>query len=64
MPIKVRGPAPANDNAFHLGAPEVRTSRTSRGRAKVIYARSENVLLPLRFAARMPGWQVRPAGLS
>lgn len=61
MRIKVRGPAPANDNAFHLGAPLV---RTSRGRGRVIYARSENVLLPLRFAERMPGWRVRPAGVS
>jgi MFS family permease len=30
------------------------------GRADATYARSENVILPLRFACRMPGWQPQP----
>jgi len=49
----------ANDNAYFVGAPVV---RTPRGRSDATYARSENVILPLRFARRMPGWQPRAAG--
>jgi hypothetical protein len=47
----------ANDNAYFVGAPVVRTPRR---RSDATYARSENVILPLRFAERMPGWQPRP----
>lgn len=46
----------ANDNAYFAGAPVVRTPRC---RSDATYARSENVILPLRFAQRMPGWQPR-----
>ena len=45
----------ANDNAYATGRPVV---RVPRGRSDATYARSENVILPLRFAQRMPGWQV------
>jgi hypothetical protein len=48
----------ANDNAYFLGAPAVRTPRR---RPDATYARSENVILPLRFAQRMPGWRSRSA---
>jgi hypothetical protein len=44
----------ANDNAYATGRPVV---RVPRGRAEATYARSENVILPLRFARRMTGWQ-------
>jgi hypothetical protein len=44
----------ANDNAYTAGKPVV---RVARGRADATYARSENVILPLRFAQRMDGWQ-------
>ena len=48
------GDAPAaNDNAFFTGKPVV---RAPRGRADATYARSDNVILPLRFAQRMAGW--------
>ena len=43
----------ANDNAYTLGKPVVRVPRR---RADATYARSENVILPLRFAQRMAGW--------
>jgi len=46
----------ANDNAYTTGKPIV---RAPRGRVDATYARSENVLLPLRFARRMAGWQAR-----
>ena len=45
----------ANDNAYTMGKPVV---RAPRGRADATYARSENVILPLRFAQRMTGWQL------
>jgi hypothetical protein len=49
------GDAPAaNDNAYATGRPVV---RVPGGRAEATYARSENVILPLRFARRMTGWQ-------
>jgi hypothetical protein len=48
--------AAANDNAYTTGKPVV---RVPRGRADATYARSDNVILPLRFAQRMAGW--RPA---
>jgi hypothetical protein len=48
------GDAPAaNDNVYAMGRPVV---RAARGRAEATYARSENVILPLRFAQRMAGW--------
>jgi hypothetical protein len=47
------GARPANDNASVLGQAVV---RVPRGRSYAAYARSENVILPLRFAQRMPGW--------
>ena len=43
----------ANDNIYAAGKPVV---RAPRGRADATYARSENVILPLRFAQRMAGW--------
>ena len=53
------GDAPAaNDNVYALGKPVV---RAARGRAEATYARSENVILPLRFAQRMAGWSVGSA---
>ena len=58
-PTTISGTPAANDNAYHVGAPVV---RTPRGRSDATYARSENVILPLRFARRMPGWQPRAAG--
>jgi hypothetical protein len=60
------GNAPAaNDNAYTTGRPVV---HVPRGRADATYARSENVLLPLRFARRIAGWQAparssRPFGV-
>jgi len=45
---------PANDNATILDRPVV---RTPRGRSDATYACSANVILPLRFAERMPGWR-------
>jgi hypothetical protein len=48
------GDAPvANDNAFSFGRPVVRILRR---RPNATYARSGNVILPLRFAQRMAGW--------
>jgi hypothetical protein len=47
----------ANDNAYATGKPVV---RSPRGRAEATYACSENVILPLRFAQRMAGWQEKP----
>ncbi len=45
----------ANDNAYTMGRPVV---RTPRGRADATYARFDNVILPLRFAQRMTGWRL------
>jgi hypothetical protein len=53
----IASPPAANDNAYFVGAPVV---RTPRHRSDATYARSENVILPLRFAERMPGWHARP----
>lgn len=52
-------PAAANDNAYTMGKPVV---RVPRDRADATYARSENVILPLRFARRMTSW--RPGACS
>jgi hypothetical protein len=50
-------PAPAaNDNGPPFEKPVVRTPRR---RPDSTYARSGNVILPLRFARRMTGWNVR-----
>ncbi len=51
----------ANDNAYAMGRPVV---RVPRGRADATYARSENVILPLKFAQRMSGWQAEKCGVS
>jgi hypothetical protein len=53
-PMTIRDAPAANDNAYTAGRPVV---RVPRGRADRTYARSENVILPLRFAERMTGWQ-------
>jgi hypothetical protein len=45
---------PANDNASATDKPVVRAPRL---RPDATYARSENVILPLRFALRMAGWR-------
>jgi hypothetical protein len=42
-------------HADPLGKPIV---RLLRGRADATYARSGNVILPLAFAQRMPGWRL------
>jgi hypothetical protein len=51
----------ANDNAPSaelVGPPLVRALRRRPG---TTYARAGNVILPLRFAERMPGWRTLPA---
>ena len=58
--MTVRSAPAANDNAYVSGRPVV---RIPRGRSEATYARSENVILPLRFAQRMPGWSCAPASL-
>jgi hypothetical protein len=52
--MTIREAPAANDNAYSTGRPVV---CVPRGRADRTYARSENVILPLRFAQRMIGWQ-------
>jgi hypothetical protein len=52
--MKICDVAAANDNAYAMGRPVV---RVPRARTDATYARSENVILPLRFARRMTGWQ-------
>jgi hypothetical protein len=49
--------AAANDNAYTMGKPIV---RAPRHRSDATYARSGNVILPLSFAQRMPGWRRAP----
>jgi hypothetical protein len=56
-PTTISSTPAANDNAYFVGAPVVRTPRR---RSDATYSRSENVILPLRFAQRMPGWQPGP----
>jgi hypothetical protein len=58
-PVTIGSAPAANDNAYFVGAPVV---RTPRGRSQATYARSENVILPLRFAQRMSGWHSRSGG--
>jgi hypothetical protein len=50
----VAGARTANDNAFTFTRPIVRALRR---RPDETYARSANVILPLRFAENMPGWR-------
>lgn len=57
--LKICDAPAANDNAYTTGRPVV---RVPHGRADRTYARSENVILPLRFAQRMAGWQAGPEG--
>ena len=49
-PFVARAPRAANDNA----TPVVRAPRR---RPAATYAAAGNVILPLRFAERMPGWR-------
>jgi hypothetical protein len=51
------GLRPANDNARSSDAPVVRVPRR---RPRATYARSDNLILPLRFAELMPGWHPWP----
>ena len=49
----------ANDNGDGNGMPEVRPQvRVPMGRPEHAYAHQGNLILPLRFARLMPGWQV------
>lgn len=66
--MRIRATAVANDIATAdapAGAPEAPAGpplvRTLRRRPGVSYARSANVILPLCFAERMPGWRARRA---
>jgi hypothetical protein len=58
--MKLPDVPPANDNAYAFGKPVV---RVPRARTDATYARSDNVLLPLRFARRMTGWQAADGSL-
>ncbi|HLK91377.1 MAG TPA: hypothetical protein VKZ18_15875 [Polyangia bacterium] len=49
-PFAAPPPRPANDNT----TPVVRAPRR---RPEATYAAAGNVILPLRFAERMPGWR-------
>jgi hypothetical protein len=54
---------PANDNAGAATTGDVRpVVRVSRRRPDVPYATAGNVILPLRFAERMPEWAAVPPG--
>jgi hypothetical protein len=57
----VRTAPPANDNVppgERVGPPLVRALRRRPG---MTYATAGNVILPLAFAERMPGWRARAA---
>jgi hypothetical protein len=54
--MKLSGTA-ANDNTYSFERPIVRVLRR---RPRATYARSGNVILPLQFAERMPGWSSAP----
>ena len=57
----VRTTPAANDNvppSERVGPPLVRALRRRPG---MTYARAGNVILPLAFAERMPGWRARAA---
>ena len=49
--------APANDNGDSGTAPVV---TIPAHRPEQTYARSGNLILPLRFARRLAGWQISP----
>jgi hypothetical protein len=49
----IRAARPANDNA----PPTKPIVRGLRRRPGTTYASAGNVILPMRFAQRMPGWQ-------
>ncbi len=64
----IRAAAIANDNAPATAAPETPEPppgpplvRSLRCRPGVTYARAANVILPLAFAQRMPGWHATRA---
>ena len=53
--MRLRGmPDVSNDNAW-----EPPVVRTPAGRPEAAYARSENLILPLRFARQLPEWARR-----
>jgi hypothetical protein len=53
--MRLRGtPEVANDNPW-----EPPVVRTPAGRPEAAYARSENLILPLRFARQLPEWARR-----
>ena len=61
-----RGESPAPAPAEALGSPEQRPPgpplvRALRRRPGTSYARAGNVILPLAFAERMPGWRALAA---
>ena len=49
-PFTAPAPRPANDNAAAV-------VRAPRRRPEATYAAAGNVILPLRFAERMPSWR-------
>jgi hypothetical protein len=53
------GARPGNDNNDSGAAPEPAVVRRLRRRPHATYASSGNVILPLKFAERMPGWSAR-----
>jgi hypothetical protein len=53
--------AAANDNAPSAELPGPPLVRALRRRPGMTYARAGNVILPLAFAERMPGWRTLPA---
>jgi hypothetical protein len=50
-PVPTRMPPASNDNAW-----EPPVVRIPAGRPYAAYARSENLILPARFARRLPEW--------
>jgi hypothetical protein len=53
------GASSANDNGSTADRPPA--VRAPRGRPDLVYAQQENLLLPLRFARRMAGWNGKEA---
>ena len=60
LDIKLPLGAQANDNCWK----ERPIVRALRRRPDETYARWENLILPLRFAVRMPSWAETPAAQS
>jgi hypothetical protein len=58
MNVKLPVGAQINDNCWKE-RPEVRALRRRKDET---YARWENLILPMRFAVRMPSWAECPAG--